>query len=41
MARILIAEDEGAVRTFLIRAMESQDHQVVAAADGVQALSSL
>ena len=41
MARILIAEDEGAVRTFLIRAMESQDHEVVAVADGVQALGAL
>ena len=27
MARILIAEDEPAVRTFLIRALESQDGQ--------------
>ena len=41
MARILIAEDEGAVRTFLIRAMQSQNHQVTAVADGVQALQAL
>ena len=38
MAHILIAEDEAAVRTFLTRAMESQDHSVTAVADGVQAL---
>ena len=41
MAHILIAEDEVAVRTFLIRAMESQDHSVTAVADGVQALHAL
>ena len=41
MARILIAEDEGAVRAFLIRAMESQDYEVKAVADGMQALQQL
>lgn len=41
MARILIAEDEGAVRTFLIRAMQSRDHQVTAVADRVKALQAL
>ena len=41
MARILIAEDEDAVRTFLIRALESQGHEVKAVADGVQALHAL
>jgi CheY-like chemotaxis protein len=41
MAYILIAEDEGAVRTFLIRAMQSQGHQVKAVADGGQALQAL
>ena len=41
MAHILIAEDEAAVRTFLTRAMESQDHSVTAVADGVQALHAL
>ena len=41
MARILIAEDEPAVRTFLIRAMESRDHEVTAVDDGVHALQAL
>ena len=41
MAHILIAEDQGAVRAFLIRAMESQGHEVKAVADGVQALQAL
>ena len=33
--------DEGAVRIFLIRAMQSQCHDVKAVADGVQALPTL
>ena len=41
MAHVLIAENETAVRTFLIRAMENQDHSVTAVADGVQALRTL
>lgn len=41
MARILIAEDEEAVRTFLIRTLESRGHEVKALADGVQALQTL
>ena len=41
MARILIAEDEDAVRTFLVRALESQGHEIKAVADGVQALQAL
>ena len=41
MARILIAEDEEAVRTFLIRTLESRGHEVKAVADGVQALQTL
>ena len=41
MARILIAEDEKAVRTFLIRTLESRCHEVKALADGVQALQTL
>jgi len=41
VAHILIAENETAVRTFLIRAMENQDHSVTAVADGVQALRTL
>ena len=41
MARILIAEDEEAVRTFLIRTLESRGHEVKVLADGVQALQTL
>ena len=41
MARILIAEEEDAVRTFLIRALENQGHEVKAVADRVQALHAL
>lgn len=41
MARILIAEDEEAVRTFLIRTLESRGHEVKAVSDGVQALQTL
>ena len=41
MARILIAEDEKAVRTFLIRTLESRGHEVKVLADGVQALQTL
>ena len=41
MARILIAEDEEAERTFLIRTLESRGHEVKALADGVQALQTL
>jgi len=41
VARILIAEDEEAVRTFLIRTLESRGHEVKALADGVQALQTL
>ena len=41
MARILIAEDEEALRTFLIRTLESCGHEVKVLADGVQALQTL
>ena len=41
MARILIAEDEEAERTFLIRTLESRGHEVKVLADGVQALQTL
>jgi len=41
MAHILIAEDEDAVRTFLIRAMESRGHEVKAVGNGIQALQML
>lgn len=37
-ARILIAEDDAAIRLGLIAALESEGHEVVAASDGAQAL---
>jgi CheY-like chemotaxis protein len=39
--RILIAEDEESVRTLLARAMVEDGHDVVAAADGAEALEVL
>ncbi|RMF12757.1 MAG: response regulator [Alphaproteobacteria bacterium] len=41
MARILVAEDEAAVRAFVTRALESAGHQVVAVADGGAAVERL
>ncbi len=41
MARILIAEDEDAVRAFLIRALVHQGYEVTAVADGGEALEAL
>ncbi len=41
MARILVAEDEVAVRAFVTRALESAGHRVVAVADGGAALERL
>jgi CheY-like chemotaxis protein len=41
MARILIAEDEGALRGFLCRALVEDDHDVLIAADGAEALNLL
>ncbi len=38
MARILVAEDESAVRTFVLRALGSDGHEVDGAADGGEAL---
>ncbi len=41
MARILIAEDEEALRSLVARALETDGHNVVAAADGAEALDQL
>lgn len=41
MARILLAEDEEALRAFVKRALSEDGHEVVAAADGAEALDSL
>jgi two-component system, cell cycle response regulator CpdR len=41
MARILVAEDEEALRAFVVRALVQDGHEVVAAADGGEALDAL
>ncbi len=41
MAHILIADDEAATRDLVRRALESDGHKVVTAADGSEALSQL
>jgi len=41
MARILLAEDEEALRAFVMRALTQDGHEVVAAADGAEALEVL
>jgi CheY-like chemotaxis protein len=41
MARILIAEDEEALRAFIARALVQDSHEVVATADGGEALDAL
>ncbi len=41
MARILIAEDEEALRAFIVRALAQDGHDVVATADGGEALDAL
>ena len=41
MARILLAEDEEALRAFVMRALAQDGHEVVAAADGAEALEVL
>ncbi len=38
MSRILVAEDEEALRAFVVRALMQDGHEVVAAADGAEAL---
>ena len=41
MARILLAEDEEALRAFITRALAQDGHEVVACADGGEALDAL
>ena len=41
MARILIAEDEDAIRILIARALRQDGHDVVTAIDGAQALDAL
>jgi CheY-like chemotaxis protein len=41
MARILIAEDEEPVRALVVRALTGDGHEMVAAADGAEALDVL
>jgi two-component system cell cycle response regulator CpdR len=41
MARILLAEDEEALRAFVVRALVQDGHDVVATADGGEALDAL
>ncbi len=41
MARILLAEDDGAVREFVTRALQHRGHDVVAVEDGLRALDVL
>ena len=41
MGRVLLAEDEEALRSFLVRALTQDGHEVVAASDGAEALDAL
>jgi len=41
VARILVAEDEEALRAFIARAVAQDGHEVIAAADGAEALDVL
>lgn len=41
MARVLVAEDEPAVREFVVRALQHARHEVVAVEDGQRALERL
>ena len=41
MGRILLAEDEEALRGFLVRALKQDGHEVSAASDGAEALDTL
>jgi CheY-like chemotaxis protein len=41
MARVLLAEDEEALRAFVARALGQDGHEVVATADGAEALDAL
>jgi two-component system cell cycle response regulator CpdR len=41
MARVLVAEDEEALRAFIVRALGEDGHEVVGAADGTEALEAM
>jgi CheY-like chemotaxis protein len=41
MAKILIAEDDAAIRELLVRALDEDGHELTAAADGAEALGAL
>ena len=41
MARILVAEDDEAVRELVVRALDEDGHELTAAADGAAALEAL
>ena len=41
MARILVAEDESALRGQIVRALVADGHEIIAAADGGEALDAL
>ena len=41
MARILIAEDDAAIRELVARALSEDGHEPIAAADGAEALAAL
>ena len=41
MARILVAEDEKAVREFVCRALDQEGHTVTSVEDGLQALAQI
>jgi CheY-like chemotaxis protein len=41
MGKILIAEDDNAVRDLVVRALGEDDHELAAAADGAEALDAL
>lgn len=41
MARILVAEDDAAVRAFVARALAHEGHEVVTANDGLEAVQEL
>jgi CheY-like chemotaxis protein len=41
MAKVLVAEDDGAVNAFVVRALRHRGHEVTSVADGLQALDAL
>ncbi|MFQ6018563.1 MAG: response regulator [Kiloniellaceae bacterium] len=41
MARVLVAEDDGAVQSFVARALAHEGHDVTVAEDGLRALEAL